>query len=632
MALAVNHNQTAVNARIVRARCRQKTLLIRIEPMPTKPAQDLKIAKLEQEQPGNRFLGPVSRQSKRLGATLQASKQIFGSSGLRLPVPVHDIRLKILSLVVFAALAPALVVGTASYSTAKKILTEKLSGQLSAAASAAEQEVSRFLSDRNSDTKVFANAHVVSQNMYTWARAMETENTQAKATSRESLRQYLTQVQHRFPLYRDLHIIDLEDRLVISTRPTLDPDLPEIGTAFLEAREDAPIERFGEEALAYIHHPIVDQDYEPLGTLVTVSSLEDLWTSVAAEAQKQDEALRVLSQDGWLLFDTGLDPAQPLEQVHSQGAELALSGLSGVAEYPNEDGVAVLGAYRFQHVYRLAYLVEVATDQAFADTLGLRNFALLVSFIAAGLVTAIAILVILGLTRPIDALIAGAKAAASGDLSQQISVSSKDQIGYLTEAFNRMTTSLRESREKLEKMTRTDELTGLPNRRELDRMFKAELGRAERSQDPLSVLMVDLDNFKNFNDQYGHLKGDSLLSEACHFLNLNLRPSDIATRYGGEEFVILLPDTTKRQAASLAERLRQEFADACQDADDSNPWVTISIGVSTWPEDGRSKEDLIRGADTALYSAKRAGRDRVRTAVFPVPLLEQPAVNPDQVS
>ena len=83
-------------------------------------------------------------------------------------------------------------------------------------------------------------------------------------------------------------------------------------------------------------------------------------------------------------------------------------------------------------------------------------------------------------------------------------------------------------------------------------MFKAELGRAARSDNPLSVLMMDLDNFKKFNDQYGHLKGDSLLSEASHFLNLNLRPTDIAARYGGEEFVVLLPDTTKRQAASLA--------------------------------------------------------------------------------
>ncbi|MEJ2086208.1 MAG: diguanylate cyclase, partial [Acidobacteriota bacterium] len=252
--------------------------------------------------------------------------------------------------------------------------------------------------------------------------------------------------------------------------------------------------------------------------------------------------------------------------------------------------------------------------------------------VAVGLVTGIAFLVILSLTRPIDALIAGAKAAADGDLSRQIPVSSRDQIGYLTQVFNKMTSSLLDSRQKLEKMTRTDELTGLPNRRELDRMFSTELGRAERSDRRMSVLMLDLDNFKQFNDQYGHLKGDSLLSEASHFLNLNLRPTDIATRYGGEEFVILLPETTKRQAAALAERLRQQFAEACQEADESSPWVTISIGVATWPEDGKTREALIRAADTALYSAKRAGRNRVRTAVFPAPLLEQTSVDPHEIA
>ncbi len=116
----------------------------------------------------------------------------------------------------------------------------------------------------------------------------------------------------------------------------------------------------------------------------------------------------------------------------------------------------VLGAHRFQPANQLGYLVEVSQDRAFAASLWLRNFALLVSFVAAGLVTVIAGFVILSLTRPIDALIAGAKAAANGDLSQKIPISSKDQIGYLTEVFNRMTASLQESRQKLEKASRTD--------------------------------------------------------------------------------------------------------------------------------------------------------------------------------
>ena len=600
--------------------------------MSTKSAQGSHEQVHQLEASSSRLIGPMRRSSKRLGATLQASRELLESSGRKLQVPVHDIRLRILSLVVFAALAPALVVGMASYSTAKKILTEKLSDQLSNHASTIEERVDQFLRDRGSDTKVFASANVVSQNLSTWIVADGARDDRAKLISRERLQQYLAQVQQRYPLYRELHVIDRNDQLVATTTfPSLSA-LPQIDSQFLAATQKAPLVRSEGHVLAYIHHPIIDQSYKPLGTLVTASTLDDLWARLVAESQNQSGDWIVLENDRRPLFQSAGRTSAPDEPLRSDAVDLALEGITDVSEYTNHNGIPVLGAYRFEPANQIAYLVELPREQAFAASFWLRKFAILVSFVAVGLVTGIAILVILSLTRPIDALIAGAKAAADGDLSQQIPVSSRDQIGYLTQVFNKMTASLLDSRQKLEKMTRTDELTGLPNRRELDRMFTMELGRAERSDRPLSVLMLDLDNFKQFNDQYGHQKGDSLLCEASHFLNLNLRPTDIATRYGGEEFVVLLPDTTKRQAAALAERLREQFSEACQDADESNPWVTISIGVATWPEDGKTREALIRGADTALYSAKRAGRNRVRTAVFPAPLLEQSSVDPHEVA
>jgi len=596
----------------------------------TAPETDQQGHRLESS--SNRLFGPMRRSSKRLGATFQASKELLESSGKRLQVPVHDIRLRILSLVVFAALAPALVVGMASYSTAKKILTEKLSDQLSTHASTIEERVDQFLRDRDSDTKVFASANVVSQNLSSWIAADAAQDDRAKATSRERLQQYLAQVQQRYPLYRELHIIDRNDRLVSTTTiPSLSA-LPKIDSRFLASTQKEPLVRSGGRVLAYIHHPIIDPSYKPLGTLVTASSLDDLSATLVAESQNQSGNWIVLGRDRRPLFQSSGRTSDRDDTLRSDAVDLAFEGISDVSEYTNHNGIPVLGAYRFEPANQIAYLVELPREQAFAASSWLRNFAILVSFVAVGLVTGIAFLVILSLTRPIDALIAGAKAAAGGDLSQQIPVSSRDQIGYLTQVFNTMTTSLLDSRQKLEKMTRTDELTGLPNRRELDRMFTTELGRAERSDRPLSVLMLDLDNFKQFNDKYGHQKGDSLLCEASHFLNLNLRPTDIATRYGGEEFVVLLPDATKRQAAALAERLREQFSEACREADESNPWVTISIGVATWPEDGKTREALIRGADTALYSAKRAGRNRVRTAVFPAPLLEQSSVDPHEVA
>lgn len=600
--------------------------------MATEPVSELHTDRAAPSTEAARPRTTAGERPGRFGATLQASRELLELSGRKLQVPVHDIRLRILSLVVFAALAPALLVGVASYSTAKRVLTEKLSDQLSAQAFSIEQRVDQFLQDRESDTKVFASAYVVAHNLSRWVAADQQGDIEGMALSRERLRQYLTEVQQRYPLYIDLQIIDPSGRLVTSTRRSLHPDSPQRSSDLLIVRRGAPILREGGGVVTYQVHPIIDPNYESLGNLVTVSKLDEVWVSILSETGDKPGRWWVLDTARRPLFHSGSEPIEPSRPLESEAIERALLGESDVGGYVNHDGLAVLGAFRFEPSHQLAYLVEMPQVEAFAASLWLRNFSLLVSLAAAGLVTAIAILMILSLTRPIDALIAGAKAVADGDLSQQISVSSKDQIGYLTQVFNRMTSSLLESRRKLEKMTRTDELTGLPNRRELDRMFATELGRAERSERPLSVLMLDLDNFKRFNDRYGHLKGDSLLSESSHFLQLNLRPTDIATRYGGEEFVILLPDTTKRQAAMLAERLREQFATAYRDADDTNPWVTISIGVATWPEDGQAKEDLIRSADTALYAAKRDGRNRVRTAVFPAPLFEQSTVDPGQIA
>ena len=397
--------------------------------MSSQPATERKSSSEPARPARGRFFTPVSRHSRRLGATWQASKELLESSSRKLQVPVHDIRLRILSLVVFAALAPALLVGTASYTTARKILTEKLSEQLSNRALATEQKVNQFLTDRTSDTKVFASAYVVSQNLGLYDEASRIEDIAGKATSRERLRQYLTQVQQRYPLYETLNIFDLEGNLVATTRYTTAEDRAKIDSAFLEARSNAPLEWIDDSVRAYIHHPIVDPNYEPLGTLVTVSRLDELWRSVVVESQNQAGDLIVLDRHGHLLLHSVPTVEAVGKTIDSEGVELALSGQAGISEYSNMDGIEVLGAYRYQPSNQLAYLVEVARDQAFAASLWVRNFSLLVSFVAAGVVTAVAVLILLSLTRPIDKLIAGAKAAAGGDLSQQIPVSSNDQIG-----------------------------------------------------------------------------------------------------------------------------------------------------------------------------------------------------------
>lgn len=157
--------------------------------------------------------------------------------------------------------------------------------------------------------------------------------------------------------------------------------------------------------------------------------------------------------------------------------------------------------------------------------------------------------------------------------------------------------------EETKALSLRDHLTGLANRRMLDIIFERSFIRARRFTSPLSVLMLDIDHFKKYNDAYGHLAGDRLLISIADAVSAEVRETDLVVRYGGEEFLILLPETDITHAQEAAERIRK--------AVEKKTGVTVSLGVSTLLHGMREKEELIDKADTALYKAKQNGRNRV---------------------
>jgi len=174
------------------------------------------------------------------------------------------------------------------------------------------------------------------------------------------------------------------------------------------------------------------------------------------------------------------------------------------------------------------------------------------------------------------------------------------------------THELAEANARLAQLAVTDGLTGLYNHRHFHERLALEVERSSRSGLPLSLLMLDVDHFKQFNDTFGHPAGDEVLRQLARVLADTRRANDVVARYGGEEFAVILVDTAKFTAAKVAERVRErvfshDFSDAAQKAGR----IGVSIGVATFPDDGRDAELLVRAADTALYAAKRAGRNRV---------------------
>jgi diguanylate cyclase (GGDEF)-like protein/PAS domain S-box-containing protein len=165
--------------------------------------------------------------------------------------------------------------------------------------------------------------------------------------------------------------------------------------------------------------------------------------------------------------------------------------------------------------------------------------------------------------------------------------------------------------EELREQSTHDALTGLYNRRFLEESFRRELLLAERTGRPVSLIMSDLDHFKEVNDRDGHLAGDEVLRVLGSQMKANARASDIICRYGGEEFLLVLPGMTQEGALERAEQLRRAMAATRFSYGPSAIMVTASFGIAAFPSDGRTTDELIAAADMALYSAKSAGRNRV---------------------
>ncbi len=161
-----------------------------------------------------------------------------------------------------------------------------------------------------------------------------------------------------------------------------------------------------------------------------------------------------------------------------------------------------------------------------------------------------------------------------------------------------------------------DALTGLFNRFWMDRMLLRQMERARVGHEPLSLLLVDVDHFKAFNDQHGHVAGDGALRSVASAMRESVRPTDLVARYGGEEFAVLLPGAQLEQAGEVAERVRRAVRTASMVHLDGRPLpgVTVSLGVAEMPEGATSPAGFVEVADRALYRAKEAGRDRVAVA------------------
>jgi len=281
----------------------------------------------------------------------------------------------------------------------------------------------------------------------------------------------------------------------------------------------------------------------------------------------------------------------------------------------------VIGTLEYVPQVNWAVIAEISSEAAYLQVRRFRDVALMVILFLLVAVTAASYRLGRLIARPLDRLTKAASEVAGGDLAVDLpSAPGGGEVGYLTEVFNHMVYRLREGRaeldrinetlrkknEELELLSTTDSLTGLSNHRSLMKRLDDEVARFKKDHRGFSVLVGDVDHFKQYNDAFGHPAGDEVLQTIAEIMRDSTRKVDCCARYGGEEFVIVLPDTAIADALDTAEHIRARVA-----AKKFNGRkMTLSIGVASFPEDADDAESIIAVADEALYQAKREGRDR----------------------
>jgi len=198
--------------------------------------------------------------------------------------------------------------------------------------------------------------------------------------------------------------------------------------------------------------------------------------------------------------------------------------------------------------------------------------------------------------------------------SQQAGVYTQDDLRFLDILLDLVDAAIANARlfSQTQQLALTDGLTGLFRRQPLLDQLGREVARANRTREPLAVLMLDIDNFKRYNDTFGHSAGDVVLRSVADLMRQTVPPEGFCARYGGEEFAVLLANTTPARAAELGEKIRQAVErGVARTGEGAGKPVTVSIGVAVFPDDARSGVEVVRRADERLYQAKRAGKNRV---------------------
>lgn len=534
---------------------------------------------------------------------------------------MDSIRRQVLVLAVAAAVVPALTILVVSSRQSRGSRGDQVTRELRGVSAEAAWDIEQWLDGRLYDLRVAASSYTVSENL-------TRVQGRAAAAALARLRDYLNSVRERSADCEALVLLDAHGRVVAGSGGRMSGvqfSLDKLnglrtGEALVgDAYWDSGLSK----AAVTLAVPVRDADGRFLGALTAKINLRTVGDvlerlSEADGAPPGDRGggpmrdVYVITDQGRLILKAGLSSAELMRTKLPAASVQALFDKEGApATYKRADGQEVVATLRRLPALHWAAVVEMPSA-VLREAGGLAGgtVAMLVLLLVA--VGAVAGLLGLFTVRPLQRLTAVAEKVAAGDLSVEVPVGGGGEVGLLSQVLKNLVTRARErdSQGELERLSVTDALTGLYNRRHLMGTLANEVQRSRRLRRTFSVLLADVDRFKQYNDTHGHLAGDAALVKIAEILRKTTRGVDSVARYGGEEFVVMLIEAPIATALTVAERIRARVA---AEAFEGGA-MTVSIGTAEYPAHGDTPEELIASADAAMYEAKNAGRDRVVAA------------------
>jgi diguanylate cyclase (GGDEF)-like protein len=542
---------------------------------------------------------------------------------------------KIITLVVINVVTTSLVIGLVTMRSTESFLREKISEKFPSILVNTKGKIDLWYHNSSMDMAVLARSPALTKQIKFF---LEADDSVSLKTARNAMTTYFEFIRERLPVFKEFAVLGKGNELVYWSSE----NVREYEEYLIGQREE------NGTALAISDARVFPGETEiPQWFLVPVAVNDSLTVTVCAQCYLESiEHLLVdinLSPYGdiYILDFRGCFLTQPRQTTVDMLGEKAMEvptrqeGPMLVEAYDSYANKRVFGSKVFLPDKKWWLICEEDYKHSMGPVLTTRNKILVADLFICALFILFALKIIRSILRPVRALADGAKKVKEGMVGVNIQSSSSDEVGLMISTFNEMARNislakvelqsknkilntqnetLQEMNEKLERLSVTDGLTGLFNHRHFWNLLNSELTRANLYKGDIALIVLDVDDFKKINDHFGHSVGDLLLQSIANTIKETIRETDIASRYGGEEFAILLPDTDREGVGKAAEKIRSAIASMPFTVPDTGiaTRVTVSLGVSVF--DG-NRRDFFNAADRALYISKSKGKNQVNFAL-----------------